>query len=54
MNEQEKIERPKSKLWKRPNHLLNRSLNWPAASSYKDARKQAIAANIEVQHKVVK
>jgi len=47
-------EKPKSKLWKQPNYLLNRSRNHPPASSYKDAREQAIEANIEVQHRVVR
>jgi len=58
MNKQKEIDKiqeaPKSKLWKKPNYLLNRSRNWPAATSYQDARDQAIAANIEVQRRVVR
>ena len=47
-------EKTKSKLWKQPNYLLNRSRHWSPASSYKEAREQAIEANIEVQHRVVR
>lgn len=48
---QYQIEKP---LWKKSGRLLNRSQNSPRASTYKEAREQAISHNIKVQHKEVR